>query len=170
MRARLAAGDRRALGEAAGVAREVLDDPGRLPLLIDCLDDEDGTVVSHAAHAAMQIARDRPGLFQPFADRLIDILAACREWEIGEQVPKILARLDLDAEQAARLRTVLERQLDATSAIAAASALTALVELAGRGLIDSVEAGRAVERALASPRKALAARARRLAGAGGNKA
>ena len=162
LRARLLSGDRRELGDATTVARGVLDDPGLLPLLVDCLEDGDATVVSHAAHAAMQVSRDRPDLFQSFAGRLTGILAASPVWEIGEQLPKILARLDLDPAQAARLQTVLERKAEADSAIAAASALTALVDLAGRGLIDPDDARRVVERALSSPRKAVAARARRL--------
>lgn len=162
LRARLLSGDRRELGEATAVAREALDDPGLLSLLVDCLEDGDATVVSHAAHAAMQVSRDRPELFQLFAGRLTGILAASPVWEIGEQLPKILARLDLDPAQAAQLQAVLERKVESESAIAAASALTALVELAGRGLIDPGDARRAVEKALSSPRKAVAARARRL--------
>lgn len=113
LRARLLSGDRRELGEATAVAREALDDPGLLSLLVDCLEDGDATVVSHAAHAAMQVSRDRPDLFQPFAGRLSGILAVSPVWEIGEQLPKILARLDLDPAQAAQLQAVLERKVEA---------------------------------------------------------
>lgn len=162
LRTRFSRGARSGLGEAAGVAREVPDDPALVPALIDCLEDTDRSVVSHAAHAAMQVARDRPAPFEPFASRLTDILETSPVWEIGEQMPKILVALALDAAQAARLRAVLERQLGASSAIAAASALTAIVELAARGLFEPGEARRIVAQALSSPRRAVAARARKL--------
>ncbi|MEP4106979.1 MAG: hypothetical protein ABJM05_21855, partial [Nitratireductor sp.] len=102
LRDRLAENARGEIGQASAVARELLDCPARLDELVALLGDEDATVVAHAAHAAMQVALDRPDLFEGRAERLMTLLARPGPWERGEQIPKILARLDLDAGQAAR--------------------------------------------------------------------
>lgn len=159
----LAQGRRGETGHATTIARDVLDAPGFLLPLLDLLDDADPAVVAHAAHAVMQVAADRPDLFQPHADRLIDRLDPPAQWEIGEQLPKIVCELDLTPVQAARLAAVLEGRLEDRSAIAAASALSALVRLAERGLADPARVRGAHAAALASSSKALAARARRMA-------
>ncbi len=163
LRQRLAQGDRKTLGEASSVAREVLDDPALAGPLIDCLEDEDEAVVAHAAHAVMQVGGDRPELFEPHADRLLAILGRCDQWEIGEQLPKVLAAMPLDDSRVRRLSDMLIAQTGASSNIAAASALSGLVDLAVRGRIPRAIAREQVDIALKSPRKALAARARRLA-------
>ena len=162
LRQRLALGDRKEVGEAAAVAREVLDDPLLVRPLVDLLEDADEAVVAHAAHVVMQVGRDAPTLFVPYADRLLSILRACGQWEIGEQLPKVLAGIELDDDQTQQLADLLAAQVDAKSNIAAASALTGLAELARTGRIGDDIARGAINAALASPRKSLAARARRI--------
>ena len=160
---RLAGGERKTLG--AAVARDVLDDPALVAPLIDCLDGDDAAVVSHAAHAVMRIGRDAPALVAPYADRLLAVLAAARQWEIGEQLPKVIVALPLTGDQTGLLADILVRQTGNPSNIAAASALSGLADLATKGRIEQAVALREIERALKSPRKALAARARRLVAA-----
>lgn len=160
---RLAEGARGEIANATEVAREVIDHPGLFSSLIDCLEDDDPAVVAHAAHAAMQVALDRIDLFDEMADRLIAVLREGAAWELGEQLPKILARLPLSATQAAELADILVAKLDEHSNIAAASALSALVDLADKGVVPAERVRALHETALTSPRKALAARARRLA-------
>lgn len=162
LRQRLALGDRKEVGEAAAITREVLDDPSLVRPLVDLLEDADEAVVAHAAHVVMQVGRDAPALFLPYADRLLSILRACGQWEIGEQLPKVLAVIELDDDQTQQLADLLAAQVDAKSNIAAASALTGLAELARTGRIGEDIARDAINAALASPRKALAARARRI--------
>lgn len=154
--------DRKEVGRSTEVALEILDNPAILPDLIACLRDGDEAVVSHAAHAVMQISAQKSSLFQTFADGLVETLANKSQWEIGEQLPKILCELDLSEQQLERLVPLLMDQTDDRSAIAAASALSALRRLADRGSIPRDIFDRAIEKALVSPRKAVAARARRL--------
>ncbi|MBO6726171.1 MAG: hypothetical protein JJ911_10970 [Rhizobiaceae bacterium] len=163
LRQRLALGDRKEVGEAGAVAREVLDDPALTRPLVDLLEDDGEAVVAHAAHVVMQVGKDAPQLFDPHADRLLSILRTCSQWEIGEQLPKVLAAIPLDDDQTQQLADMLTRQIDAKSNIAAASALSGLAELAQTGRISEDVARSAIGAALASPRKALAARARRIA-------
>lgn len=158
----LGEGDRREVGRSAEVALEALDNPAILADLIRCLGDDDFAVVSHGAHAAMQIGVENPKLFQTYVDDLIDLLDRGRAWELGEQLPKILAELDLLKSQAHRLTTILVKQVDDRSAIVAASALTALKRLSDRGLSPGDTTNKLLEKALHSPSRAVAARARRL--------
>ena len=164
LRIALGEGDRREIGRSTQVAREVLDNPLILPDLLDCLHENDEAVVSHAAHAIMQIGAAEPVLFEQHADRLIVLLEQPHQWEIGEQAPKVLAELDLTAVQMDRLIPILVRQVDDRSTIAAACALSALKRLADRRLVSAAVANEAIETASRSPRKALAARARQLGG------
>ncbi len=162
VRQRLANGDRKEVGEASSVAREVLDDPSLVRSLVDCLEDEDTAVVSHAAHVLMQVGGDAPALFQPYADRLLLILRRCSQWEIGEQLPKVLSVMQLDDDQTQQLADTLVVQTANKSNIAAASALSGLADLGATGRIDEAIAREQLDKALRSERKALAARARRI--------
>ena len=162
LRDRLAESDRRLPGAAGSVAGLVIDDPDLVGELIACLDNADPAVVAHAAHAAMQVSARRPSLFDIHIEGLIVRLKALKQWEIGEQLPKILVRLPLSSEQAGRLYGILCINLESRFNIVAACSLQAVVDLAGDGLIDAARARETLDRALASDRKALSARARKL--------
>lgn len=162
LRALLADGPRKEIGAAAVVAGEILDTPQLVESVIALLTDDDPAVVAHAAHALMQVSLDEPTIFQTQIEVLLDVLEFGKQWEIGEQLPKILTRCDLTPAQAERCAGALEKNLQDKSNIAAASALSGLARLAEQQLIDDKVIQSAFETALNSPRKALAARARRL--------
>lgn len=162
LRDRLRKGDRRSVGAAGAVADLVRQDAALLPQLIDLLDDNDEAVVAHAAHAMMQIALDGPARFDPFVDPLLARLEQLRQWEIGEQLPKILVRTKLSEEQVERLAGIFSANINARSNIVAACSLQGMVDLACDRLIERRLAEQALDTALASKRKALAARARQL--------
>ncbi|MEX3009133.1 hypothetical protein [Hoeflea sp. TYP-13] len=162
LRDRLMEGDRRVVGAAGAVADQVRQDATLLPELIALLDDGDKAVVAHAAHALMQLAADEPARFDPFADGLLDRLETLNQWEIGEQLPKILVRTALTNVQVQRLAGILKSNTNAKSNIVAACSLQGIVDLACDRRIDPAIAVKCLETALASDRKALAARARQL--------
>ncbi|MDA4847765.1 hypothetical protein [Hoeflea poritis] len=162
LRDRLKEGDRRVAGAAGAVADLVKGDPELLGALIGLLDDEDAAVVAHTSHALMQIAQDRSSLFDPFADALLDRLEQLRQWEIGEQLPKILVCLPLTDQQADKLCEILSANIQNRSNIVAACSLQGIVDLARDGRIESARARGVLDEALRSDRKALSARARRL--------
>ncbi|WP_419913324.1 hypothetical protein [Hoeflea sp.] len=162
MRDRLMDGDRREVGAAGSVADQVIQDDTLLPQLIALLEDDNTAVVAHAAHALMQVAMTAPARFDPHVDRLLDHLEALPQWEIGEQLPKILVRTALSDAQARRLADILEANTHNRSNIVAACSLQGLVDLAGDQRIETERAVRMIDAALSSDRKALAARARRL--------
>jgi hypothetical protein len=162
LRDRLEEGDRRIPAAAGAVADRVLADTALLPDLIDLLDDDNTAVVSHAAHAAMQISAKIPALFDPHVEQLIGQLEALRQWEIGEQLPKILIRVNLTEIQAGRIGRILRIHLGSEFNIVAACSLQGIVDLARDGRIAALVASEALDLALMSERKALSARARRL--------
>lgn len=162
LRDRLEEGDRRVVGAAGAVADQVRQDPGLLPELIELLDDTDPAVVAHTTHAMMQLGLSDPSLFDPFVETLLDRLADPAQWEIGEQLPKILVRTRLSDSQVQRLYSILQNNSNNRSNIMAACSLQGIVDLARDGRIDRNGAERALEAALKSDRKALSARARRL--------
>lgn len=162
LKKRLSEGQRGEIGAAALVARDILDTPGMTGMVISALEDDNPAIVAHAAHALMQVSLDEPAIFNTHAGRLLDLLEGGAQWEIGEQLPKILVRCSLSSAQTARLASALHCNLQNRSNIVAACALSGLATLAERGAIDGHMFDAAIEAALNSPRKALAARARRL--------
>jgi len=162
LRLRLCEGDRRERGAAGAVADGIIAEPDTLGELIVLLNDDDPSVVAHAAHAAMQISTRRPDLFDAYVDDLLVMLDRLRQWELGEQLPKILVRSKLTNDQARRLYGLLLRHLDSRFNIVAACSLQAIIDLAGDQRISKDEGRAALEKALASERKALSARARKL--------
>jgi len=162
MRDRLKAGDRREIGAAGTIADAACECPDLLEPLISFLDEDDPVLVAHSAHALMQISGTDSGMFDEHVEDLLRHLAKPRQWEIGEQIPKILARTRMSDSQLGRLIRCLEDNLNDKSAIAAACALQAIVDLALEGRFDRQCATALLNEALGSDRKALAARARRL--------
>lgn len=162
MHAKLAEGARGEVGRSSEVALEALDNPAIIADLLGFLESENAAVVAHAAHAVMQIGKARCVLFESHADRMIELLQNRSGWEVGEQLPKVLSEIDLTNEQITRLVPVLINQIDDRSAIASVCALTALVRLSERQLFSRGAAEVLVAKAASSPRKAVAARARRL--------
>ena len=161
-RNRLREGDRKEVGAAGSVADAVLGSPHLIDALIVLIEDEDPGVAAHAVHAAMQIGARRPALFDPHADRLIAMLDRMKQWEIGEQLPKILTRSKLSDDQVRLFHEILLRNIENRSNIVAACSLQAIVDLAAEGRIEKHDGRAALDKALASERKALSARARKL--------
>lgn len=160
IRDRLHEGDRRETGTSEIVAAMALSDLKVLGAVLECLDDPDPGVVSHAAHALMRVGEQRPELFDPSCDFLLERLAGPKQWEIGEQLPKILVRMNLSDIQVETLARTLERNTASEWSIVAACSLQAIVDLALAGRIDAKRAESQLNSALSSKRKALAARAR----------
>lgn len=162
LRDRLARGDRRVTGAAAAVTDDVFQNTDVLEPLIGLLDDGDEALIAHCAHALMQVSVRQPQLFDPYIDRLLDHLRALKQWEIGEQLPKILVRTTLSPLQAQCLYEILAKNMQDRSNIVAACSLQAILDLAQDGRIEASLARNAHAVALNSERKALAARARRV--------
>ncbi len=162
LKEQLAQGQRGEIGAAASVARDIIETPRLVEPVIAALEDGDPAIVAHAAHALMQVSLDEPTIFDAHVEKLLNLFEAGSQWEIGEQLPKILVRCTMSDVQIGRLAQALKGKLQNKSNIVAACALSGLAALAERGAIGGDVLDTAIEEALNSPRKALAARARRL--------
>lgn len=125
----LAGGDRRSVGRAPEVARWVLDEPGRLGEIVEGLLGDDVIVRSRCAHVIDAVSKTRPELVAPFKRRLLRDATAIEQWEVREQMCKILPRLPLSPSDVAAMRAVCIRSLEHRSSIVRACAMQALVDL-----------------------------------------
>lgn len=131
LRDMLTEGDRRTTGRADEVAAAVVENPHRFAELFKCLTDEDPGVRMRAADATEKVSASRADLVQPFAQRLLSIVAEIDQQEVQWHVAQIIPRLSLTSRQAAGAALTMRRYLVRTqSNIVKAFALTALVALA----------------------------------------
>ena len=160
----LANGDRKEVARSTEVAHQIIADPSLMPYLMEGLIHGDETTRSHAAHACLTISQENLELLEAVKDTLITALMA-DQWELLEQMAKILPQLDLDAHDVAlvagRLGDVFE---DSKSSIARTCALEAMVHLSDQypALKGASEA--MLQYALEEGTKAMQARARKLMG------
>lgn len=159
---KLATGERKQVALSGEVADLVKGNPKLLPDLILALSHDNPVVVSHAAHALFTLAGMSRALLEPFA---ADLLAAYSidQWEVKEQLAKILPTLDLSLVQ----RKKLAHQLDVTlrghkSTIARVCALQAITDLARQDKKYISLALGALDYVNSQSSKALEARARKL--------
>lgn len=159
----LAEGQRKEVARSPQVAEMAIGRPDMLPHLIECLWSQQPTVVSHAAHALMTISMDHCTLLAPHTSRLLEAYEL-EQWEIKEQIAKILPKLRLTEAQAARFLDALRHTLKHhKSGIARTCALQGVVEMAKVNPAFGEAALAALVFASEQGSKALQARARKLA-------
>lgn len=158
----LAEGSRGSVAQSGKVPQAVVEDPALLETLIDCLQSDNATIVSHAAHALLTVSNMRLNLLAPHTDTLLAVLER-DQWEILEQLAKILPQLELSGAQRDRLTERLKTVFyQGRSSIARTCALQALVDMAHEDAAIRADAGEALAFALENGSKAMQARARRL--------
>jgi hypothetical protein len=163
--ARLAGGDRRSVGEADAVAREVVEKPDRAEELWGCLASADALVRMRAADALEKVSRVRPDLLEPHRTALASGVAEDGTAEVRWNLMAIVPRLRLSPVEAdAFLARVREYLCNDTSRIVRASALEAVVSLADAFPHVRADAERLLAAALMDPAPSMRARARRLLG------
>lgn len=158
----LAEGERKAVVKSTAVAKAVLANPKLVKIVVDALSSANPTIVSHAAHALLTVFRKNPLLLKPFADQLLAAFMG-NQWEILEQLAKILPGLDLPKP---KQRTFVERLeqvfYQGQSSIARTSALQALNDLGVQHKVWSDRSTKAIKFAFEQGSKAMQARARKL--------
>lgn len=162
----LAEGERKAVAKSKAVAMAVLANPKTVKILVDALSSSNPTIVSHAAHALLTVFRKKPSLLKPFADQLLRAFQR-NQWEILEQLAKILPGLDLPKPKQRTLVARLEQIFyQGKSSIARTSALQALNDLGAQHQVWRDRSGKAMKFAFEQGSKAMQARARKLLSGG----
>ncbi len=130
IRAMLSSGRHRLhAGRAREVAVLVLEQPKRLPQLIECLWDEDPGVANRAADALERASYHRPPLAARWTESLIGLMAEAEQnklrWNLALSVP----RLDLSVTEARRATSILRTYLEDRSSIVKTAAMQGLADL-----------------------------------------
>ena len=159
---KLRKGDRRSIGRADAVAREVLRRPNRLPELLAGLRHADPLIRMRAGDALEKVSRQEPRWFWPVRCELLDLAGTTKEQEARWHLAQTLPRLGFRGTQRAALVSVLRHYLKDPSTIVRVSALQALWELASGDPVLKGSVRRQLRRALKQGTAAERARARKL--------
>ena len=159
---RLSGGNARSLGETESVVAEVLAAPGLVSELFGCVLDVDEVVRMRAADALEKVARARPELLAPYAERLLTEVSEVDQPSVRWHLAQLLGNLPLDVGQRSRalrlLRWMLAEECDWIVLTCAMSAATDLALLSG----DTPDwLAPELDRHRGDPRKAVAKRALR---------
>lgn len=129
----LSGGDRRRIGQAEAIAREALQKPALVNMLVSLLEHGDPLVRSRASYALEKISHHEKAahLLAPQAIFMIDCLQASRQNDLRWHLVRILPRLHLKARQKAKLvPLLLDLFRGVKSRILRTLALQALADLA----------------------------------------
>ena len=111
----LKGGDRRSIGRANEVVRQVLRNPALLGELFKGMLSGDPLVRMRAADAAEKVTAERPGLLQPYKKRLLHEIANIDQQEIRRHVAQMIPRLHLRPEERAIAIKILFAYLSSLS-------------------------------------------------------
>lgn len=126
----LTGGDRRCVGPAAAVARQVLAEPERIDELFDGLADGDPVLAARSSDALEQVSAVRPDLFRPYKREILQHMLPRDDWIVRAHACQILPRLDnLTATERRRARKLVRSYLRDRSSVVKAVALECFVRL-----------------------------------------
>jgi len=132
LRQTLQGGDRRSIGKANQVAKQMLRQPSRMEELIACLWSDAPVVSMRAADAAEKVSVVRPDLLKPFKAELLGLADETRQAELRWHLALMLPRLPLNASERVRATAIFREYLDDRSSIVKTCAIQGLIEL-GKG-------------------------------------
>ena len=162
VRARLTGGDRRSVGRANDVARELNEGSVGCGEVVALLFAVDPIVRMRAADALEKASALRPALLTPFRATLLRLVREEKQMEVRWHLAQMIPRLRLSSAARAAAVRALERYLNDSSSIVRTYALEAIVQILGsdpRNKVDILELLRDARRS-GSP--AMRARARKL--------
>lgn len=156
---KLAGTDRRSIGLAGEVAKEIAGDQSLFDQVFGALWHDDPVMRMRAADAVEKASRTNPERLLPHKEALLGELAAVAQQEVRWHLAQLLPRLPLDRAERHRAAAIVESFFDDKSAIVRVNALQALVDLARddaalkdrahRRLLQALESGTAAEKARA---------------------
>ena len=158
----LSQGSRKEIGRATEVASIIFESPPLLEALLDCIVEGNETVRSHGAHALMQVGTKSPEILTPYQDRILGDLLSLEQWEIQEQLLKILPGLDVPSGIRNLAVDHCRRQLNHKAAFVRTCALQAMVDFSRNDPALRDEARLLLKQAVKTGAKSMQARARHL--------
>lgn len=155
-------GDRRTLGKSTYVASLVQRKPSLAAELVNAILSKDKTAGAHAAHALLEVTQTDPEIIRPLRRRLLFEISAVDQWEVREQLCKVLPRLRLGPKERNMAAGIFVRYLADKSSIVGACALQGLADLAMIDPKRKPATRKLIEAAERSGTPAVRARARKL--------
>lgn len=125
---KLAGGDRRSIGRANDVVRDVLARPALFGSLFAGLSVNDPVVRGRAADAVEKISADRPECLRPYRSQLLE-LARSDQKEVRWHIAQMLPRLRWNRREQRHVYRLLVGYLGDSSSLVKTFALQALVDL-----------------------------------------
>ncbi len=159
---KLKGGDRRSIGRANEVVRQVLRTPALLGELFKGMRSGDPLVRMRAADAAEKVTAQRPDLLQPFKRSLLHAIANIDQQEVRWHVAQMIPRLHLTPTERVRAAGVLFAYLSLKSRIVRSFALQALVSLSYHDPELRRRVTKVLRQVVVSGSPAIQARARKL--------
>ena len=129
---KLRGGDRRSIGRATEVVREIEDNPALFKAVFTGLFDDEPVVRMRSADVIEKVTQGGPELLKGYTSKVISILATAEQQEICWHMAQIAPRLQCNTAQEDEIVELLKKQLSHKSKIVQASALEALATIAGR--------------------------------------
>jgi len=127
---KLGGGDRRSIGRADEIAREVSSNPKLLLQVFEALWSADPIVWMLAADLLVKASREHPELLQPFKRKILKNVAAIDQQEVRWHVALMLPRLKLTAREKHWAVSILLDYLESKSSIVRTFAMQGLADLA----------------------------------------
>lgn len=128
---RLTGGDRRSIGQANEIVKEVLRTPQLFTTLFEGLHDDNPLIRMRTADALEKITAQRPAWLAPYKYELLRLLAAPEQPEVRWHLIQMAPRLHLTLRERAKTISVLKNYLSDNSSIVKTSAMQTIAELAG---------------------------------------
>jgi HEAT repeat protein len=125
----LLGGDRRSIGRANVVVREVLAAPSRFSGIVDGLTHRNPLIRMRCADVAEKITSRHADWLQPYKRRLLELAEGSKEHELRWHLAQMLPRLDLDRGERRLTEGILRGYLNDESKIVQTFALQGLADL-----------------------------------------
>jgi hypothetical protein len=159
----LRGGDRRSLGRANAIVRDVMGNPRLFPQLLRGMWSDDPAVAMRAADAVEKITLQKPALLAPYKAELLGLMSEAEQIELRWHLCLMAPRLPLTPSERQRvikrLRVWLEED---RSAIVRTFALQALADLSAQDADLREETVELLHAAARTGTAAMKARARKL--------
>ncbi len=129
---KLTGGDRRSIGNVAGVIHDVLKKPALFEVLFDGLAVDDPLIRMRAADAIEKISADQPALLRPFKKNIIRLAGESRQQEVRWHMAQIIVRPAWTTREKDQVVEILFDYLNDNSKIVVTFAQQALSDFAAQ--------------------------------------
>ncbi len=159
---KLRGGDRRSIGRANEVVRDIEQYPTLFNAVFEGLFSPDSVVRMRAADVIEKVTQTRPELLTDYTEPLIALLTTAEQQEVCWHLAQIAPRLAYSPAQEREITQALKKYLTHQSKIVQVSALTALAKMALRNRALRAEVVGLIKMQMATGSPAVQARGRKL--------